>query len=201
MKVQIRRNVFETNSSSTHSISIIKESEKDILSNLPPVLEIPLLEFGWEFETYNDTYTKLGYLWQAIIGYYEYFDKDKIENPLEYEKEMKQSKIDKLVSILAKYGVTLIIPYNGHLEIEKSKYSEDYSYVTMVYDGIKSYNTGYIDHCSETRQFVEAVLEDEQKLLRFLFDNDSYISTGNDNDDAPLEVLHNKPVDEYYKGN
>lgn len=42
---------------------------------------------------------------------------------------------------------------------------------------------GYIDHGSETIDFVEAVLNDEDKLLRYLF-GDSFVVTGNDNGDG-----------------
>lgn len=41
---------------------------------------------------------------------------------------------------------------------------------------------GYIDHASETKEFLDAVLLDCNTLFRYLF-SDSMIITGNDNND------------------
>lgn len=51
---------------------------------------------------------------------------------------------------------------------------------------------GYIDHGYGTIDFVDAVLEDPDKLMRYLF-NDSIIITGNDNDDWFEEYMYNEP--------
>lgn len=42
---------------------------------------------------------------------------------------------------------------------------------------------GYIDHGGETKDFVEAVINDSDKLFRYLF-GDSVVITGNDNGDG-----------------
>ncbi len=64
MKINIRHNVFETNSSSTHSISI-NNSVKSIYDTLIPdtdgVIRLTGGEFGWEWESYNDPMTKANY--------------------------------------------------------------------------------------------------------------------------------------------
>lgn len=63
---QVRRNVFETNSSSTHSISIIDENQfRSIKGLVDPVtnrVEARLGEFGWEVENYDFFDDKLSYL-------------------------------------------------------------------------------------------------------------------------------------------
>lgn len=62
---QIRTSVFETNSSSTHSISVAEEGE-GVLSTLTVskkgVVSIGGGEFGWEQEWYNDAETKADYM-------------------------------------------------------------------------------------------------------------------------------------------
>lgn len=66
MPTVIRRNVFETNSSSTHSISI--ERGAFTPASLPldnGICKIYQGEFGWEQETYNDPATKASYLLTA----------------------------------------------------------------------------------------------------------------------------------------
>lgn len=61
MKVT-RHAVFETNSSSTHSISIAGDGEcSDTLAVEGGICEVWEGEFGWEEETYNDAATKASY--------------------------------------------------------------------------------------------------------------------------------------------
>lgn len=65
MKKNTRKGVFETNSSSTHSLCVsnIKGMmDNSFYPNENGVLVIPGNEFGWEFEKYNDAATKASYL-------------------------------------------------------------------------------------------------------------------------------------------
>lgn len=59
-----REGMFETNSSSTHSISISERCNLDqmLYPDSEGTLVIRAAEFGWEEETYNDAYTKASYL-------------------------------------------------------------------------------------------------------------------------------------------
>ena len=45
------------------------------------------------------------------------------------------------------------------------------------------YNMGYIDHIDECEDFIKNVMQSPETLCQFLFDNRSYIHTGNDNCD------------------
>lgn len=63
--LQIRNNVFETNSSSTHSITISSKVINDTFNILPIIdNKIPILFgcFGWEVKTYTDVVNKYKYL-------------------------------------------------------------------------------------------------------------------------------------------
>lgn len=61
---QIRRSVFETNSSSVHSISIIKSVDQ---YSIPQRIEFDNdSQFGWEVETYSDANSKANYLMSGI---------------------------------------------------------------------------------------------------------------------------------------
>lgn len=67
----IRRSIFETNSSSTHSVFIDEKS--DLLETIEPVdgvIEIEYGEFGWEQEVYHNPYTKASY----ALTYSQYGD-------------------------------------------------------------------------------------------------------------------------------
>lgn len=74
---QIRQSVFETNSSSTHSICIAM-NPKGVYSTITPDAEGNVVldggEFGWEVETYTDPITKANY---CAVDNLE--DEDKLE--------------------------------------------------------------------------------------------------------------------------
>jgi hypothetical protein len=56
---------------------------------------------------------------------------------------------------------------------------------------------GYIDHDDDLSEFLEAVVRDEDTLLRFIFDGLVY--TGNDNSDS-LACFPQQKFDEEYAG-
>jgi hypothetical protein len=61
----IRKKVFETNSSSSHSISISEDDKNFLLDYMIPddtgTIELVGGEFGWEWERYTDAETKANY--------------------------------------------------------------------------------------------------------------------------------------------
>lgn len=77
-----------------------------------------------------------------------------------YEGDEKAEVINKITETLGEYSVSC------DFEPDKDK----------------EWGDGYIDHGYETIDFVKAVLEDSDKLLRYLF-GDSFVVTGNDNSD------------------
>ncbi len=85
----VRKGVFETNSSSCHSISIVGNS--NILDKLYPNEEGNIIvkggEFGWEIQNYNDPETKLSYCAQDIVQT-SYPPKDTIEWKSEEKRDM-----------------------------------------------------------------------------------------------------------------
>lgn len=80
---QIRSNVFETNSSSIHSIAISKEP----VAGLPESIYFCLGGYGWEF----DDVSPASYLYTAIMTIYDKKDRD--------------NKLNKLKSILDSRGI------------------------------------------------------------------------------------------------
>lgn len=61
----IRSNCFETNSSSTHSVTIDNSSETTHLSKIKNK-KIKCSDFGWEYEKFNDFETKASYFWTLV---------------------------------------------------------------------------------------------------------------------------------------
>lgn len=126
--IKIRKNVFETNSSSTHSICISKGSRIADGSKVTFVAG----EFGWEDAVVDPA----DYLYTAIIN-----------------SGNREENLERLTDILYKHNITCRFVENG---------------------------SSYIDHREELHPFLEDVLSDEDRLLRFL-SKDSVVYTGNDN--------------------
>lgn len=80
---QIRNNVFETNSSSIHSIAISKEP----VAGFPNAIRFYLGKYGWEF----DDVSPASYLYTAIMAIHDKKDRD--------------NKLNKLKSILDSRGI------------------------------------------------------------------------------------------------
>ena len=153
--IQIRSSVFETNSSSTHSIAI---SKKPVAAG--KYIRFCIGEFGWE----NGVANTADYLYTAIL-----------------EQNNSSELLNKLKEILDKYSIEYKFEEPRY---EKSSYS-DYEYLAY----------GYIDHGYELGDFLEAVLNNEDLLMRYLF-GDSTVYTGNDNQDSDPSGCD--IADEYY---
>lgn len=95
MKQQIRRNLFETNSSSVHSIVITKES----LSDIPESLCITRKEFGWENRTYGNIEDRVSYLYTGILGC--------------FKNEEQESYVNRLIKFLEKFGIEVEIDHDN----------------------------------------------------------------------------------------
>ena len=145
MKFNYRNSMFESNSSSTHSICISKENiDKERLAGQH--VHFGIGEWGWEVDTVYDT---ADYLYTAIL-----------DSP---STKIVDQRLEKLKATLDK--------------------NEEYDY----YHPVKNNIYYGIDHGRDCWDFVEAVLNDENMLLRWLF-GDSFVETGNDNScegDAP----------------
>lgn len=173
MKKQIRKSIFETNSSSTHSI-VIGNNGEDIYANLPKKLEFHGDEFGWEHKLYTDTQSKADYLFTSLIY---------TETPLEYKERIK--------NILAKWDIEAEFD-----EIVEKRYESGY----ICYE-IKD-NFCYVDHGNGNKDLVKELCEDEVKLMNYLFSDGSYVETSNDNDDYDvLGTYPENVLLDYYKGN
>lgn len=64
MIINVRKNIFETNSSSMHSVSVIskKLQPNEMVLDEDGILHTELGEFGWGYDEYFNQATKLSYL-------------------------------------------------------------------------------------------------------------------------------------------
>ena len=152
----IRRGVFESNSSSTHSIAISKEKVPNIAGRH---VYFGAGEYGWEQDCVGDT---ASYLHTAIVD---------SSTPAQYEE-----KINKIKEILDRYGVQYEF---APVEYKRSKYNPDYEYIEFA---SPNYQWAHVDHAYECAELINTLLSNEDLLIRYLF-GDSCIYTGNDNSD------------------
>lgn len=192
MKIKnIRKGIFETNSSSVHVLCINKNSKVIVPTSF--TFESSG-QFGWEYETYTDEYSAGEYLYQAIEDVAHVIGNKKWRNSEECENLMK------------KYGI-YNVPYN---DISKEQYTKywveekpiraqyinnvineyrykienilhEYGCKTVIWQ--PSDKESYIDHGEDLREFVDDLIECPELLINFLFGK-HIIMTGNDNDDT-----------------
>lgn len=188
MKKQIRYGVFETNSSSTHSISIGNFEDKLLNFIQKPDYEynedtgefedttvydgnihVTFGEFGWQEDTYNDVYTKLIYALTMVIetegGHY---NRGKIKSIEDYYESEGFKAIEKLVRKHCHCGIVI--------EDSNIVFHETES------GGYISHN-GYIDHqsCEEYKSLKDFVDHYKISLEDFIFNTDITLVTDNDN--------------------
>ena len=158
--IKVRAGVFETNSSSTHSLCI---THSNLYNDMHKEIDFRMQDFGWEECKYNDCQSKANYMYTALCNNEE----------------------DDLILILADVLRTQGIKATFE-DPKDPKYSGD---------------KAYIDHSYELNDVFRDIILDENKLLRYLFSTESFILTGNDNDDSDVEISVPYEHDEIYKGN
>ena len=153
--IQVRKGVFETNSSSTHSIAIPRSCSSTI-----NWIYFQIGEFGWGWESVDPA----DYFYTAI------------HETSETMAELKE-KLERLKDILIDYDIEY-----------------DFEYVDCKENNGWLSHDGYIDHGNELKDFVDELLNDGDKLVRFL--SGGLVFTGNDNSDTE-ERCFIKRTEEY----
>lgn len=171
MTQQIRKNVFETNSSSSHSLTL---SQADIVAQpfsnavmRSGILAVEKGEFGWEWRRYYDTDKKVEYLFTQLF-------RDDIPEgdaaTVTAELRASEPRFDTLCRVIKEHT---------GLDVEVVPGSE-----------------GYVDH--ESDYVGMDLFGDEVQLKQFLFSPDSVLETGNDNSSAPSVIETDRGSEHYY---
>lgn len=183
----IRKNVFETNSSSTHSLTVKRNKTGKYDYNFPMNKSgfIPLVfgagyDFGWGPAQYNDAYAKLNYLVCMSFQIYQMqalnHNRRCIIKPMDILKIKDVKKIEKVIS-------QKIPTFRGFYIGIKDEFflSEDYDkpgeYILCMYEGI--------DHQScEDYEFenLDAYLKmNKISIENFIFNPRVVLNISNDN--------------------
>lgn len=157
----IRKCVFETNSSSSHSLTISKGDlvkqpfRPDMMRQ--GTIDVMVGEYGWEYYRYYTPLEKIRYLLTQISN----------GKPAELDSEDDRLKQLRRV----------VMDFTGcELQIVDSE--------------------GYVDHDSEGVGME--LFESDGKLKDFLFSENSYIETSNDNSGAPWRIDTDRGPELYY---
>lgn len=164
--INVRKGVFETNSSSTHAIVIAKEG-----TEIFDQIDFRIGEFGWEHEIYATPEEKASYIYTLACNLYD------------------RDVADEISDLLSPYGINCTFSLRPIFE---------------EYSGGKMLDNGWVDHCTEGEDLANDLLSDSALLIDFLFNGESYVETGNDNEEYERPVGNRIPKGkyvEYYKGN
>lgn len=172
IRTSIRKNFPETNSSSSHSVSIslsgkyYKPEEWNIEIQDDGTIFIPnsIDDFGWEFRKYNDVLTKIQYV--SSIFYVK-------ENP-------KKLKILKDVIKSFTGAKRVIFEFEKDFEEECRDYlkkNEKLNLKDIINFGSE------IDHGSNS--IFPQILESKNTIKDFIFNPSSWLFLGNDNSNTP----------------
>ena len=173
----IRKGLPETNSSSSHAISI--SLSKDYYT--PETMNLNIDEngvlriegsdsFGWEYEKYNDALTKIKYV----------FGIPEVKNSPKMKKRIKD----------------IIKSFTGAKKVVlgwEEKYLEDLK--ENGGDEVEIYNYGPgIDHNSS--EIFPEILESSETIKDFIFNPNSWLFLGNDNSSEPNDFYYDNDNEE-----
>ena len=111
--IQIRRNVFETNSSSTHSITMCMKSDYDLW----------VKDKVW----FVDIYGTLFLPWHELIEYItkkQYVDIDDIET---IKRDYADGYIERVEDMLADYGIYSYNSWRDHKKPELERFKDEFT--------------------------------------------------------------------------
>lgn len=176
------RTDFVSNSSSSSFIvisdtNIKKYNFKDIIGSISlPTLQCGEKEFGWGWNKYSDLWSKLNFCAIMLIEMGHY--KDELDKKTEWI--MNSYYHDNYKYCADKYEeykqlFTDVCKSELNLDVELLTYKQKENIFAYI-----DHQSGPIEHRDNLRMF-----ESEYKLIDFLTSDDSYIKTGNDNDEAP----------------
>lgn len=178
MNLRVRNSVFETNSSSTHSVTVSQDEivepalSKETLRT--GVIEVRPHDFGWEWMRYFTPEEKIGYLLVQLCRNSSLGKPDEFGCYAAVLKEENPQAKFLIETIEEETGCTVRVHYPPN-----SAYIEG-----------DSYGVGF------------EVLNSREDLARFVLSKASYVETGNDNSPCGefIDTDLGEPV-EYYTGN
>lgn len=156
----IRNKVFETNSSSCHSITINNQA-KPRYDHLTPTLYLHFGKFGWEKKTYSDPQNKLVYM--ATAAAYIYTAKEIKEMAQNIAKYFNEKEFIDVHLLLKAYNIK-----DGYFEFADKNY-----YIDIDHQSCPAKN-------KECRKLAK-MFANPKAVYKFVMNRNNKIITDNDN--------------------
>jgi hypothetical protein len=172
MKKVIRRNVFETNSSSTHSVTIRKgEISKPylIVDSEDNKVHVRFGEYGWGYEKLKSQHERLSYLCTMLM-------ETEAEKAFSIEDVIQTEGFKKINEVIANKCNCDGIYFDEKIKTNNYKNSKGETVYYLDIDG-------YIDHQScEDYSSINEFLEDwDTNIIDFIFNDNITVIIDNDN--------------------
>ena len=186
--MKIRKGVFETNSSSSHSLTIsdgeiVGQPSVSLVKNIRNgdyYIIVSGGDFGWAEEDFYDTDTKLSYLFTYLFGNHsenklKFFITEHTDDGLLFTDSLEWVEFMKYIS-----------------DSDMAYDDEKVDMINRVVDVVTEFTgyglafsdnsfSGYIDHQSASLPREEGLLTCDYNIRQFLFNSKSSLHTGNDN--------------------
>lgn len=183
----IRKSVFETNSSSSHSIHIDTSTELNdfIIPNDDGNVVLNGGEFGWEYIRFNDALTKANYcaVYLSEVGKYIEHDNNYI-----LSRTKEQLEEDERYGTIRKFKSNYEQEINSKKELLKEVLLHQTLANSIIFDLTTDWNSdkySNIDHQSIEKYILDPVFENYETLRNFIFNKKCWLFLGNDNSQAP----------------
>lgn len=198
--IQIRRNCFETNSSSTHCLAVPEKNNIDEGAIRGKEIHFGLDYFGRPLEAKEVNRTD--YLYTAILnelsymGWLDNFSEEENrsirENPkapdLNKYCPKAMSRLNKLKDILNKYGVKYSFEEPIWAKAHYWGYDKpQYKFKRDVVGDVEDEEFG-IDHPEDLDEILDMLLEDENMLINFLFEGIVMIGSDEAEDEERAKI-------------
>lgn len=184
--IQERKNIFETNSSSTHSVCLTNEPKynwnelDEYVNSEDKRLHIKFGKFGWGYDEYDDAYNKLSYLLTMILEIRKaYFGQEGIKTLEEFYNLDEFILVESIVLEHTSDCLGIVIDDS---ELKFNPYDDDNIDINNSTRGYVSHN-GYIDHQSyEDYECLDDFLEQwDTNIEDFIFNESLRLVIDNDN--------------------
>ena len=176
---KIRRGCFETNSSSVHAICIATDG----IIEKARYLIFSFGEYGWEEAHLYSSQEKLSYALTALFNAYPYNYEDVVEKYNELREWFRED------------GIQMQLFFDDS--------TDDAVFGKTIWSCGDAYwhDCGSLDHADEAKEFVDYIFDSKENMFAYLFNENSYVETGNDNSDYIPRVDVAYPHVTFWKGN
>ena len=165
---KVRNNVFETNSSSTHALSVTKGSHSDYLSP-SDTLVVKFIDTD-DYRVLSTLKEKVSYLVSQIVNWYkrDVYDYDDLKEQV--EKSLDFRRIADFV--MSRYGKKVVLPKEYKVDRMVDEDGNTYSTLEDIV------NINHQIRCSNLDELLEDLVNHDRNLLDEVLREDTVIEFG-----------------------